>query len=67
VEKQKARLKSFKEKRDSTATQKTLLALKVATENGDNLLPPILDAVRSHATLGEISSVLREVYGEYKE
>jgi len=67
VEQQKTRLKAFKEKRNSTATQKTLLALKVATENGDNLLPPILDAVRSHATLGEISSVLREVYGEYKE
>ena len=67
VEQQKTRLKAFKEKRNSSAALDSLSALKVATENGDNLLPPILDAVRSHATLGEISSVLREVYGEYKE
>ena len=67
VEQQKTRLKAFKKKRNSSAALDSLSALKVATENGDNLLPPILDAVRSHATLGEISSVLREVYGEYKE
>ena len=67
VEQQKTRLKAFKKKRNSSAALDSLSALKVATEYGDNLLPPILDAVRSHATLGEISSVLREVYGEYKE
>ncbi len=67
VEKQKRRLKTFKENRDSSAAQEGLTALKVAAENYDNLLPSIIDAVRSHATLGEISGVLREVYGEYQE
>ncbi|MFQ6607053.1 MAG: methylmalonyl-CoA mutase [Fidelibacterota bacterium] len=67
VETQKKRLKAFKENRDSSAAQEGLTALKVAAENDDNLLPSIIDAVRSHATLGEISGVLKEVYGEYKE
>lgn len=67
VETQKKRLKAFKENRDSSAAQEGLTALKVAAENDDNLLPSIIDAVRNHATLGEISSVLKEVYGEYKE
>jgi len=67
VETQKKRLKAFKENRDSSAAQEGLTALKVAAENYNNLLPSIIDAVRSHATLGEISDVLKEVYGEYKE
>ena len=30
-------------------------------------MPPILDAVRAYATIGEICGVLREVFGEYQE
>ncbi|HIN46223.1 MAG TPA: methylmalonyl-CoA mutase [Candidatus Marinimicrobia bacterium] len=65
VEKQKGRLKTFKKERDSSAVKENLSTLKGAAENNINLLPLILEAVRNHATLGEISGVLREVYGEF--
>jgi len=65
VEKQKGRLKTFKKERDSSAVKENLSTLKRAAENNINLLPLILEAVRNHATLGEISGVLREVYGEF--
>ena len=32
-----------------------------------NLMPPILDAVRAYATIGEICGVLREVFGEHQD
>ena len=41
--------------------------MKKAAQGTDNLLPPTLDAVKVYATLGEISDILREVFGEYKE
>jgi len=41
--------------------------LKKAAQGTDNIMLPIVDAVRSYATLGEISDTLREVFGEYKE
>jgi len=38
-----------------------------AARNGQNLLPQILGAVESYATVGEIANVLRDVFGEYRE
>ena len=35
-------------------------------EKDENIMPVIIDAVKSHATLGEISDTLRKVFGEYK-
>ena len=44
-----------------------LAALKVgAADENVNLMPLILDAVKTYATLGEICNVLREVFGEYE-
>ena len=45
----------------------TLAVLKKAAQGTDNVVPPILEAVKAYATLGEISDTLREVFGEYKE
>jgi methylmalonyl-CoA mutase N-terminal domain/subunit len=42
-------------------------ALREAAQSTENLTPPILDAVRAYATLGEICGVFREVFGEYRE
>jgi methylmalonyl-CoA mutase N-terminal domain/subunit len=42
-----------------------LESLKAAARGTDNLMPPILEAVRAYATLGEICGALREVFGEY--
>jgi methylmalonyl-CoA mutase N-terminal domain/subunit len=44
-----------------------LAGLKKAAQGMNNLVPPILEAVRGYATLGEISDTLREVFGEHKE
>ena len=65
IERKRALLAS----RDSDAVAASLSALRAAAElpasPQNNLLPPILDAVRAYATLGEICGVLREVWGEY--
>lgn len=47
---------------------KTILArLKSAASSDENLMPPIIDAVLSYVSIGEICGTLREVFGEYKE
>ena len=53
--------------RDNAAVEKALAALKEgAKDENVNLMPLILDVVRTYATLGEICNVLREVFGEYQ-
>ena len=66
-EEQIARLRELKKRRDSQAVQTALRRLKKAAEGTENLLPPILEAVKVYATLGEICDTLREVFGEYRE
>jgi methylmalonyl-CoA mutase N-terminal domain/subunit len=60
-------LKNAKEARSEERVHKILRTLKRAAEEGRNLFPPILDAVRELATLGEITATLTEVYGIYQE
>ncbi len=62
-----ADLKKVKTKRDKSKVNKALEMLKNGAAHNDNLVPLVLDAVESHATIGEISSSLKEVYGEYRE
>jgi len=64
---QKEKLSRAKKERDYKKVKETLAVLKKAAQGKDNVVPPILDAVRAYATLGEISDTLREVFGEYKE
>ncbi|MGO8668632.1 MAG: methylmalonyl-CoA mutase family protein, partial [Desulfobaccales bacterium] len=65
-ERQRARLKELREARDNAAVTRTLAQLKTAAQGADNLMPPILNAVKALATLGEICNTLREVFGEYE-
>lgn len=66
-EKQKAKLQAMKAKRDNAAVEKALADLKAACEDeNENLMPHILNAVRTYATLGEICGVMRKVFGEYE-
>ena len=65
-EQQKARLQELRQTRDNAMVQQTLAQLKTAAQGADNLMPPILSAVRTLATLGEICDTLREVFGEYE-
>jgi len=65
-EKQKARLAELKKARDNAAVQQALAELKTAAAGTDNLMPPILKAVKALATLGEVCDTLRAVFGEYE-
>jgi len=66
-EKQKDKLKKLREKRDNKKVENALKALKKAANSNENLMEYIIEAVQSYATLGEITNVLRDVYGEYNE
>jgi methylmalonyl-CoA mutase, N-terminal domain len=66
-EKQVARLKALRESRDSQAVQAALAALKTAAEGSENLMPYLITAAKSYATLQEIMDVLRVTFGQYEE
>jgi methylmalonyl-CoA mutase N-terminal domain/subunit len=66
-ERQAARLEQVRTGRDNAATQTALARLEDAARDSVNLMPPILEAVHTYATLGEIMGVLRRVFGEYRE
>ncbi|GJQ21480.1 MAG: methylmalonyl-CoA mutase [Bacteroidia bacterium] len=66
-EKQMARLKEIRSRRDGSAAESALGRLRRAAEAGQNLIPFILTAVETYATVGEISDSLRNVWGEYRE
>jgi methylmalonyl-CoA mutase, N-terminal domain len=61
------RLEQTRTTRDKGAVERTLDALKIAAQRGDNTMPATIEAVRAYATLGEICSALRDVYGIYEE
>ena len=64
---QKEKLARVKKERDNTKVKETLAVLKKAAQGTENVVLPILEAVKVYATLGEISDTLREVFGEYRE
>jgi methylmalonyl-CoA mutase N-terminal domain/subunit len=66
AEAQLRRLEALRRERDAAAVARSLARLRAAAESDDNLMPPILEAVKSYATLGEICGVLREVFGDYR-
>ncbi|HOA15045.1 MAG TPA: methylmalonyl-CoA mutase family protein [Bacillota bacterium] len=61
-----AKIAAVKAKRDQKGVDAALKALEDAARGTDNLMPPILAAVKQYATLGEICDVMRKVFGEYK-
>ena len=61
------KLKDLKKRRDNEKVKKSLNALENAARSNENIMYPIIDAVKVYATIGEISNVLRGVFGEYKE
>jgi methylmalonyl-CoA mutase N-terminal domain/subunit len=64
---QKEKLARVKKERNNAKVKETLAVLKKAAQGTDNVVPPILEAVKVYASLGEISDTLREVFGEYRE
>jgi methylmalonyl-CoA mutase N-terminal domain/subunit len=65
--KQKEKLEIVRRKRDAHRITETLGNIKQAAETSENLVPPIMEAVKAYATVGEISDTLRTVFGEYEE
>jgi methylmalonyl-CoA mutase N-terminal domain/subunit len=63
---QVARLTAFKADRDQAAVTARLDDVRDAARGTDNLLPPMKEALRIGATLGEVSDALRDVFGVYK-
>ena len=61
------RLKKLRKERNNQKVEKNLHRLKKAAKGSENLMPYILDCIRSYATLGETCGLLREIYGEYEE
>lgn len=64
---QRDRLARLRAERDQAAVDEGLRELATAARNDANLMPPMLDAVRAYATVGEIRSTLEQVYGRFKE
>ena len=65
---QVARLHRVRAERDGAAVRTSLRNLTDAARDGEtNLMHPILDAVNAYTTLGEITNVFRQVFGEYQE
>jgi len=67
-ERQVERLRALREQRDAQRVNEALAKLKdAAVKEDENLMPYILDAVKAHATVGEVCDALREVFGTYEE
>ena len=64
---QLARLKEAKEGRDQAAAAAQLEAIAQACRTGDNLMYPIIDAVKANVTLGEICDIFRTEFGVYRD
>lgn len=60
-------LQKLKRQRDNRKVKQLLEKLHYSAEKDENLMPIIIDAVKVYTTIGEITEVLRQVYGEYKE
>jgi methylmalonyl-CoA mutase N-terminal domain/subunit len=63
--KQIERTKALRASRDREAVDASLGVVRETAAGNANLLPPMKEALRARATLGEVSDVLREVFGEY--
>jgi methylmalonyl-CoA mutase, N-terminal domain len=61
------RLKKLRDRRDSVRFTESISQLEQAARGDENLFPSILNCVESYATVGEISTTLKRVWGEYQE
>ncbi len=67
IDQQIERLKQVKRERDDKAVTRALKALRNAAAEGENVMPYLVDAVKTYATVGEMTGVFREVFGEFNE
>ena len=67
AERQSGLVARTRETRDPARVERTLDVLRRTAADTGNLMPPLIEAVRAHATLGEMCAALRDVWGEYEE
>jgi methylmalonyl-CoA mutase N-terminal domain/subunit len=67
AQQQLAKMDRVRRTRDASAVTRALDRLKAAASGTENTMPPLLDAVRAYATVGEMCDALRDVWGEYQE
>jgi methylmalonyl-CoA mutase N-terminal domain/subunit len=63
---QRERVQAVREERDDEAVQDALAELRDAAEGERNVMPPIVNAVKTYATTGEICDAMRDVFGEHR-
>jgi len=61
------RVRRVKRERNATAARETLARVRDAARSGENLMPPLVAAVKARCTLGEISDLYREIFGQYRD
>jgi methylmalonyl-CoA mutase N-terminal domain/subunit len=61
------RVRRFKAGRDMARVERRLKQVGEACRNGQNLMPVLIDAVKDYVSLGEVSDVYRQVFGQYRE
>jgi methylmalonyl-CoA mutase, N-terminal domain len=66
-EKQIARVRALRDRRDSAEVERTLARLKQGAERDENLMPLLIDASRAYVTMGEMCDALRETWGTWRE
>jgi methylmalonyl-CoA mutase, N-terminal domain len=66
-EKQIARVKALRDRRDSAEVERTLARLKEGAEGDENLMPLLIEASRAYVTMGEMCDALRETWGTWRE
>ena len=66
-DRQHDRLEEVRAERDDAAVEEALDALDEAIEAGENVMDPIIDAVKLYATMGEVMAVFEDQYGAYQE
>jgi methylmalonyl-CoA mutase N-terminal domain/subunit len=66
-ERQVDRVRRWKRERDAAAARAALASVRAAAEGNDNLMPPLVDAVKVGCTVGEVADVYRTVFGVYRD
>ena len=66
-QRQAARVRERKQARPRAAVEARLADVRAAAQNGHNLMPPLIAAVKAEVTVGEVADVFREVFGVYRD
>jgi methylmalonyl-CoA mutase N-terminal domain/subunit len=64
---QRKNLQTVKGQRDSSAVRKALDQLEETARSSDNIMPPMIEAVKAYCTLGEVTQSLKNVFGKHRE